>query len=630
MAGNGKRAGKTRQRRSPQQISGMVVTILMLAVAVPAWAGFHGRLPATSGGTDFQAFYDDQLDVTWYKYGNWAKYQGLSSDGRASWLDVTAALAAFEVNGVKGWRLPNVDRNGDGTYVNCWGVTPRDICKDSELGHLFWYGAGDNPDGTEGIRPNQAGPFYPDVPSGYYWSINPCPHAPTSCSVVMGTPFLGYAYANSGSNSAYTFILYPGDVNDALVEICDNGLDDDLDGLVDVADPDCVVPPPETVGLLVRCMHSPIYPQAGEQVAIRAWALDRDGATVTADRVEVVLDDLDNVVTNSSSQALAQHWFTPQGGSFSYGCRAARGAEVAQSWYAPAPRLRSVDVGALNNPDWKAVPVIYHGPVSDKLDIVFFHDDDQYTSFRDPQFLTDVHDLVAEGLWTIPWFVEHQWAFNIWIATADTADADPKDNGRCKRDPPERKNRDYPYRDAGGIVHKEGVFSCRDNAGSGRMFTIEAERNGGPNGNRHRMQVLAHEMGHRPFGLPDEYCWLDANGVLDCDGGYWPSLWIPSVGFEPPFPSLFAFEQQCRDEAANRAYEADDCRVITPRKVLHTLWIGEPNHLLVNPRANQVRDLMQQSGAEWIDGRIVDRYRVGPSELDRMNWLVRRCVAGRC
>lgn len=407
-------------------------------------------------------------------------------------------------------------------------------------------------------------------------------------------------------------------------EDCDNGIDDDLDGLVDTADPDCTAPPPppETVGLLVRCMHSPIYPQAGEQVAIRAWALDRDGETVTADRVEIVVGDLANVVTNSSNQAFAQHWLTPPGGSLAYGCRAVRGTEVAQSWHAAEPKLRYVDVGSLNNPDWKAVPVIYHGPVSEKLDIVFFHDDDQYTSYLDPDFLTDVHDLVAEGLWTIPWFVENQWAFNIWIATADTANADPKDNGRCRRDAPDRKNRDYGYRDAGGIVHKEGVFDCRDNAGAGRLFTIGVNPLG--------LQVLAHEMGHQPFGLSDEYCDVDDDGVLICDSFYFPGLWIPGDGFRPPYPNLFAFEQQCREEAVHRAYEADDCRTIKPPKVFHTLWIGEPNFLLARPWESQVRDLMQQSGGERIGGQLVDRYRVGPSELDRMNWLVGRCLAGRC
>lgn len=412
---------------------------------------------------------------------------------------------------------------------------------------------------------------------------------------------------------------HDGDIDDddpdcAGPEICDNGIDDDLDGLIDGGDSDCA-----STDIYVRCLHEPIYPQLGDDVTIVASAIDHNGNAVSPDLAEIFINDSAAAfVTETGQGALAR--FKVNTGQFSYGCRAIKGTEEATSWkLSSTPILRSVDVGSPNNAKWKAIPVIYNGAIDEKIDIVLFHDDDEYTSYVDPDFLQDVYDLIDEGLFTIPWFVETQWAFNFWIATANTANASPDpdpNEERCQRQPPDRAEEDYAYRDSGAIVHTSG---CRDNAGGG-FFTIEMLDN--------RLQVFAHEMGHSPFGLADEYCGLNDTGDTICDGGYYSTAVFPGYpyakeNYYPPYPNLFSTEKECQDSAVNRPYDAVDCRSLTDSDNSSVWWIGEPEYRIGTPSLDQVRDLMQQTGnISAASGPDIDRYKVGDTELYRMNWHV--------
>ena len=42
-----------------------VCAVLFSLITVSANAALHGRLPLTPGGTDYQAAYDDVLNITW-------------------------------------------------------------------------------------------------------------------------------------------------------------------------------------------------------------------------------------------------------------------------------------------------------------------------------------------------------------------------------------------------------------------------------------------------------------------------------------------------------------------------------------------------------------------------------------
>ena len=73
-----------------------VCTILFAFTALPADAAFFDRLHATPAGTDYQAYYDDQLDITWTQNANII--------GLDRWDSQVAWAAGLNIGGVTGWR----------------------------------------------------------------------------------------------------------------------------------------------------------------------------------------------------------------------------------------------------------------------------------------------------------------------------------------------------------------------------------------------------------------------------------------------------------------------------------------------------------------------------------------------
>ena len=139
-------------------LPGAVCAMLSALPSPPAAAAFIGVLPLTPGGTDYQAYYDDQLDITWAA--------NASLNGADTWDNQMAWVAGLSIGGVGGWRLPNMDVDGDGTIVDCTSVT-QTTCKDNEYGHLFAYGAGMTLGG--GITTANPGPFS-NVDPLRYWA----------------------------------------------------------------------------------------------------------------------------------------------------------------------------------------------------------------------------------------------------------------------------------------------------------------------------------------------------------------------------------------------------------------------------------------------------------------------------
>ncbi|MEZ5567427.1 MAG: hypothetical protein R3E54_03655 [Halioglobus sp.] len=446
-------------------------------------------------------------------------------------------------------------------------------------------------------------------------------------------------------------------------ESCDNSLDDDGDGLVDGQDTeDCAAFAPQP--FIVQCLHDPVYSESDTaEFTITARVLDDRGEALVADAVEVWTSEDVSAAQLSVNDAIeASYAFTP-GASFSYSCSAIQGvARYSSGW-------RQVTVGEFDSP-WPAVPIMVHGPVADKIDVVFFRDEDEYTSESDPDFLRDVALLLKGGYFSSAWFISNQSYFNFWLGKSaansgpDPDDDTPDDGISCLREGPEDYSRDYAFADAGAIVHRE---VCRDNAGGGR-FTVEVELR--------RLTVVAHESGHRPFGLADEYC---------CDGGYYDRS---SGG--APFHNMFANEDDCVEGAQDRGYDASLCRGFTEsHEDSDDWWLFEPDFDGFNP---EQRDLMQSTGcvslgsssackeiaptssgaaanpnggvpcastldthvgdtdmpgdetywvctragdaatAVWeeIEFPSMDRLEPRDSELDRMQWYLSECDAGRC
>lgn len=99
-------------------------TCTCLAVAsFSADAALVGRLAATPGGTDYQAYYDDVANLTWLADAH--------GDRSFSWAGANSWAAGLTVGGVTGWRLPTTESSVLGTkqtgsemgnmYVNVLG-----------------------------------------------------------------------------------------------------------------------------------------------------------------------------------------------------------------------------------------------------------------------------------------------------------------------------------------------------------------------------------------------------------------------------------------------------------------------------------------------------------------------------
>lgn len=137
---------------------GVLGAMLYTVITLPAQAAFTGVLPVTPGGK-YQAYYDDQLDITWTANAN--------INGSDTWANQVAWAADLNIDGVTGWRLPSMDKNGDGSIESCSWATPA-ACMDNEYGHLYYYGAGTTQ--GSGVTPTSLDHPFSNVQSGNYWS----------------------------------------------------------------------------------------------------------------------------------------------------------------------------------------------------------------------------------------------------------------------------------------------------------------------------------------------------------------------------------------------------------------------------------------------------------------------------
>jgi hypothetical protein len=99
------------------------------------------------------AYYDPNLGVTWATNAD--------INGQMDWFAATSWVNTLEISGVTDWRLPNMDRDGDGNIVDCGSgaVTP-ELCKDNEYGFMYW---------QYGVTSSAEDPFI-NVQPDAYWS----------------------------------------------------------------------------------------------------------------------------------------------------------------------------------------------------------------------------------------------------------------------------------------------------------------------------------------------------------------------------------------------------------------------------------------------------------------------------
>jgi len=199
--------------------------LLFSLITTTANAALIGRLPATMGGTDYQAYYDDVLDVTWIANANLAAsntfglayntdlgdYPGdpygssyteqiltsgqMTWGGALHWIDAMNADGGTGYLGFNDWRLPDTDASCSG--YNCTG---------SEMGSL-WY---DTLGNTAGGPLTNTGPFS-NVQSSSYWSG--LEYAPSTDSAWGFHAIIGFQYGADKNSYLYGWAVRSGDVS---------------------------------------------------------------------------------------------------------------------------------------------------------------------------------------------------------------------------------------------------------------------------------------------------------------------------------------------------------------------------------------------------------------------------------
>ena len=179
---------------------GALCAVVFSVITLPSQAALIGVLPSTPGGTDYQAYYDTQLDISWTADAD--------INGFNNWANQVAWAGGLTIGAATDWRLPDMDKNNDGTIVNCSSDTQA-ACADNEYGHLYYYGAGTTL--GSGITPGSPGPFS-NVQSFGYWSGTEFAPNPASAWIF---DFRGgdQSGGNKDKFSLYAWAVHSGDVS---------------------------------------------------------------------------------------------------------------------------------------------------------------------------------------------------------------------------------------------------------------------------------------------------------------------------------------------------------------------------------------------------------------------------------
>jgi hypothetical protein len=353
--------------------------------------------------------------------------------------------------------------------------------------------------------------------------------------------------------------------------------------------------PPSAPGLRVNCLHSSIWPEEGKPVTINAGSLDGALGEKIADRIEIwVQPDTEDIGTrtkaiDTSGVAKASHVFTPDPDrdDFAYACRARKGDAAAFSGWHRVEVRRDEALPPTKN------AVLYSGPRSGRLDIIFLADRDTYPDGADSAaFIADMENVIKTSYYGFEPFLAAQDKFNFWVFlpndVRDLARADDANDGDCDHGLPASWD-NLASIDAGAILHRKNQRDCAlrgDRIFSGVVDTAVRSD---------ALQVVTHETGHQPFGLADEYC---------CDGGYYQQDEAPNVYEEP---------EDCHADAAalNRFPPNDGCREWSEPV---SGW-ADPDWSTSEPASN---DLMNDNAAAQA------------ADIRRFNFIFSGCDSAKC
>ena len=172
----------------------------------------------------FEAYYDTVLNITWLADGNYAKttsYAAGDDGGRMTWDEAKTWAAQLNINGVTGWRLPDVKPvNGSSFDYSYSDAGTTDVgfnitSTQSELAHMYHVTLG-----NKGIH-NTSGIYQPDfgmkntgpfniVRSDGHWSSVEYAHDSDGAWVFgTGSGYQGLYYKG---NEVSAWAVRPGDV----------------------------------------------------------------------------------------------------------------------------------------------------------------------------------------------------------------------------------------------------------------------------------------------------------------------------------------------------------------------------------------------------------------------------------
>ncbi len=138
-----------------------VLAVLAYMVISSLSSPTHAELESRLGG---KAYYDTVLNITWQTDANaisgTAWDDGSSTtDGFVSWLSAKNWVSGLQINGISGWRLPNMDIDGNQVIVDCRYASETD-CRDNEYGYMYEH------NGVSAVNPGQF-----SVPAYAFWSM---------------------------------------------------------------------------------------------------------------------------------------------------------------------------------------------------------------------------------------------------------------------------------------------------------------------------------------------------------------------------------------------------------------------------------------------------------------------------
>src|SRR3569832_662308 len=100
------------------------------SAAAEAQGPLIGVLPATKGGTDYQAYYDPVANLTWMANAN--------MKGAMTWDQAKEWAAHLKINGITGRRLPNAPQPDPTCDTQTGGISRGFKCSFSDICYLFY------------------------------------------------------------------------------------------------------------------------------------------------------------------------------------------------------------------------------------------------------------------------------------------------------------------------------------------------------------------------------------------------------------------------------------------------------------------------------------------------------------